>query len=278
MNNRTNMGLVRVSIILSILLALSGTASALQPNQFYGAVTLNGADAPTETIINAYIGEELRGSIMLVSAGEYGYDMNYLDVSGDAGDNGTIINFTVCGAVANETAIWYEDEPPLMLNLTAEDYEAPAVTNATATPASIVANGNDTTQLNVTVIDGCTVGNVTVNLSAIGGDAAQAMDRIGDADVYSVITNATEGTALGAYCLPVNASDGLGNYNTSVCIELTVAAYTKGDFNGNGVIDIGDVAKIANLQLGNIPTTQNDLDIGDFNGNGEIDIGDVAKL
>ncbi|MGP8320621.1 MAG: dockerin type I domain-containing protein [Methanosarcinaceae archaeon] len=282
MNNRTNMGLVRVSIILSILLALSGTASALQPNQFYGAVTLNGADAPTETIINAYIGEELRGSIMLVSAGEYGYDMNYLDVSGDAGDNGTIINFTVCGAVANETAIWYEDEPPLMLNLTAEDYEAPAVTNATATPASIVANGNDTTQLNVTVIDGCTVGNVTVNLSAIGGDAAQAMDRIGDTDVYSVITNATEGTALGAYCLPVNASDGLGNYNTSVCIalEVTMPGLPKnGDINGDGTINTLDAIHLAKYYTGaGSEKFRTIFADGDINSDGSINTLDAIHL
>jgi C1A family cysteine protease len=58
----------------------------------------------------------------------------------------------------------------------------------------------------------------------------------------------------------------------------SIAILMKGDLNGNDVIDIGDVAKISNLQLGNIATTPNDLVRGDFNNNGVIDIYDVAKL
>ena len=58
----------------------------------------------------------------------------------------------------------------------------------------------------------------------------------------------------------------------------SVTIFMKGDFNGNSMIDVGDVAKIANLQLGNIPTTPEDIAKGDFNGNGLIDVGDVAKL
>ena len=58
----------------------------------------------------------------------------------------------------------------------------------------------------------------------------------------------------------------------------SIAILMKGDFNGNGVIDVGDVAKIANLQSGNITTTPDDLVRGDFNNNGVIDIYDVAKL
>jgi len=57
-----------------------------------------------------------------------------------------------------------------------------------------------------------------------------------------------------------------------VCVSL------RGDFNDNGAIDIGDVAKITDKHLCNLPTTPDDLWYGDFNGNGVIDIGDVAKL
>jgi len=60
--------------------------------------------------------------------------------------------------------------------------------------------------------------------------------------------------------------------------EGRVNVLLRGDFNNNGVIDAGDVAKLANLQLGNIPTTPDDLYHGDFNSNGVIDVGDVAKL
>ena len=242
MNVLKKTGPIKALTVLSILIVLSGMAAMTsadgwpaRPNEFYGTVTLNGADAPVGTVINAYIDGELNGTIEITTAGEYGEmpDLDYLKVNGnESEDEGRTITFTVCGAAADHIATnWYADELPRELNFTAVDDEAPAVENANANPTSIV-NGTDTTQLNVTVIDGCrcTVGNVTVNLSAIGGDAAKEMDRVGDTDVYSVTTNATEGTVLGAYCLPVNASDIFGKCNTSVCIALEVTT-PSGDWS-----------------------------------------------
>jgi len=238
LNNRLKIGSVaKASILLSILIALSGMAAIaladedpsddlIMPNRFSGDVLLNGAPAPAGTVINAYIDGGLRGSAVVESPGEY----DHLLVNGNASDGGKNITFRVCGSTAEQNGTWSDTNYLLqILDLTAEDDVAPAVTNANANPASIVANGTDKTQLNVTVIDGCrcTVGTVTVNLSAIGGDAAQEMTRVGDTDVYSVTTNATEGTALGAYCLPVNASDVFGQCNTSVCIALTVENVTS---------------------------------------------------
>jgi hypothetical protein len=246
----------------------------IMPNRFSGNVTLNGAPASVGTVINAYIDGGLRGSVVVESPGEY----EHLSVKGSASDDGENITFTVCGANSEQNGTWSGTSYLLqILDLTAEEDEAPEVTDATATPPSIVADGVETTRLTVNVTDGCTdVADVTVNLSAIGGSDAQVMDFNGG-NMYSTTVTAASGTAQGTYYLYVNASDVFGNYDdTSVCIELTI--YVKGDFNGNGVIDIGDVAKIANLQLGNIPTTPEDLVIGDFNGNGVIDIGDVAKL
>ncbi|MGP8320622.1 MAG: Ig-like domain-containing protein [Methanosarcinaceae archaeon] len=116
----TKTGSIRLLILLSVIVLSASLASALQPNQFYGHVTLNGSDAPTETVISASIEGEPRGSIVLVSTGEYGYDMNYLDVSGDVDDDGKIINFTVGGVYAEETAVWSADElPPQVLDLSA---------------------------------------------------------------------------------------------------------------------------------------------------------------
>ena len=86
-------------------------------------------------------------------------------------------------------------------------------------------------------------------------------------DVSAPIINTTTGNVTGYETIPITTQNGSVD-----------SSPMKGDFNGNDVIDIGDVAKIANLQLGNIPTTPGDLDIGDFNSNNVIDIGDVAKL
>ena len=231
MNNRTKIGSVaRVSILLSILIALSGMAAIAladnpdmspPPNWFSGDnVTLNGALAPAGTVINAFIDGEPKGSIVVGSPGKY----EYLAVNGSTSDDGKNVTFKVCGANAEPNGTWiaWSEQGVQMLDLTAVDNVAPAVTDANANPTSIVADGVETTQLNVTVIDGCTVDTVTVNLSAIGGDAAQAMTCTGDTDVYAVPVTVAEGTAPGAYCLYVNASDVFENYNTSVCIDLVI--------------------------------------------------------
>jgi len=237
-------GLVKAITFFSILIALSGMAAIASAeemiivNMFYGNVTLNGADASPGTVINAYINEEPSVSFTTEHAGMY-----YIIVDGNASDNGGTVTFEVCGATADQTAVWHESYQyqTRVLNLTAVDDEAPAVENANANPSSIVADGVETTQLNVTVIDGCrcTVGNVTVDLSAIGGSEAQEMSRIGDTDVYSVPVTADANTALGAYCLYVNASDVFGTCNTSVCISLEVTEESivdRYDTNDDGVI------------------------------------------
>ena len=280
MNNSMKIGLVKVTLF-SILIALSGMAAIASADEempivniFYGNVTLNGADAPLETVVDAYIEEEFSGS----SENEVG--SYYMGVVGNESDDGKTITFTVCGATADQTAVWYASYQSQLLNLTAVDDEAPAVTDANANPASIV-NGTDMTQLNVTVIDGCrcTVGNVTVNLSAIGGDAAQVMTRIEGTDVYSVITNATEGTALGAYCLQVNASDVFGKCNTSVYIALDVVDELPktGDINGNDAVTLADAIYLAKhvAKMSGYETLYAD---GDINGNDAVTLADAIYL
>jgi len=101
------------------------------------------------------------------------------------------------------------------------DTTPPSVTNPTATPSSILADGTTTSQLNVTVTDDSGVASVTIDLSAIGGSATEVMTAMGD-NVYSAETTAVAGTTPGTYNLPVNATDIYGNSNTSVSIPLTV--------------------------------------------------------
>ena len=102
------------------------------------------------------------------------------------------------------------------------DTTPPLVTNPTATPSSIVADGIHESQLNVTVTDESGIARVTVDLSDIGGSPAQEMIAIPGTDVYTVNTTAAAGTAPDTYELQVNATDNYGNANTSVSIVLTV--------------------------------------------------------
>ena len=288
MDRIKKIGPIKALTVLSILILLSGMAAMTsadgwpsQPNEFYGTVTLNGADAPVGTVINAYIDGELSGTIDVTTSGEYGEmpDLDYLKVNGnESEDEGKTITFTVCGAAADQTVTWSADELPRELDLTAVDDVAPAVTDATATPSSIVANGADTTQLTVTVIDGCGVGSVTVNLSDIGGSAVQAMAPSGG-DTYSTDTTASVDTPPRTHYLYVNASDVFGNCNASVCIELEIVnttTYAKGDLDHNGdVADAVDVAMMLQASVGDITaTSEYNLDGNDQN----ADAVDVAMM
>ncbi|MDD5446975.1 MAG: hypothetical protein PHY36_03720 [Methanocellales archaeon] len=106
------------------------------------------------------------------------------------------------------------------------DTFAPSVTNPTATPSTIYANGIATSLLSVTVTDSTGIASVKVDLSAIGGSATTAMAKVGTTDVYSVTTTASPSTVPGTYNLAVTATDSStnANTNTSVSISLTVQA------------------------------------------------------
>ncbi|RLC79521.1 MAG: hypothetical protein DRI61_07715 [Chloroflexi bacterium] len=131
-------------LLLSVFTALSmtsvmGDTTPLPPNKFYGNVTLNGTDAPIETVVSAYIDGELRGSTTVTTEGKYGDNLNYLIVNGSAADIGSTIVFYVNGVRANETATWQNMEPPRKLDLGAagepsEPEQTPTPTE-TETPA-----------------------------------------------------------------------------------------------------------------------------------------------
>ena len=291
MSRIKKIGPIKVLTVLSILIVLSGMAAVTSadgwqspPNEFYGAVTLNSADAPVGTVINAYIEGELRGTIDVTTAGKYGVsDLDYLKVNGnESEDEGKTITFTVCGAAADQIDTdWNAGAFPRELNLTV-DNEAPAVTNANANPTSIVANGTHESQLTVTVEDDSGIDFVTVNLSAIGGSAVQEMSCVGTTDVYSVTVTADANTAPGAYCLYVNASDVFGKCNTSVCIDLEVTTAglpQTGDINDDGTINMLDAIHLAKYYTGagsdKFRTISAD---GDINSDGSINMLDAIHL
>jgi len=115
---------------------------------------------------------------------------------------------------------------------TVPDTTPPAISNPTATPSSIPADGVTTSVLNVTVIDSVGIASVKVDLSAIGGSATTAMTKIGATDVYSVTTTAAPSTVPGTYNLAVTATDSSTNANTATSsIQLTVTSSEIEVFN-----------------------------------------------
>jgi len=104
------------------------------------------------------------------------------------------------------------------------DTTPPVVTNPSANPSLILADGTQESQLNVTVTDESGIYSVTVDLTEIGGLAAEEMTNIPGTDIYTINTTAAVGTSPGTYYLSVNGTDNSPNRNsnTSVSIPLTV--------------------------------------------------------
>ncbi len=79
-------------------------------------------------------------------------------------------------------------------------------------------------------------------------------------------------TALGNYTVNLTASTASGSATLSRPGYITVTV--KGDFTGDGVVDIGDVAKVAYMVVKKVVADP----AADFNRNGKVDIGDAAKI
>ena len=80
-------------------------------------------------------------------------------------------------------------------------------------------------------------------------------------------------TAPGNYTVNLTVSAPTGSNTLSRPDYITVTR-VKGDFNGNGEVDIGDVSKVAYMVVGKESADPT----ADFNGNDRIDIGDAAKI
>jgi len=76
----------------------------------------------------------------------------------------------------------------------------------------------------------------------------------------------------GSFTVSLNVTNSEGWNLTVKDRYLTV--FPKGDFNQNGEVDIGDVARVAYMVVGRTLLDPS----ADFNGNGEVDVGDAAKI
>ncbi|MCG7850096.1 MAG: putative Ig domain-containing protein, partial [ANME-2 cluster archaeon] len=175
------------------------------------------------------------------------------------------------------------EDVTITVNDIQEDTTPPSVTYPTAAPFIIPTDTDsdpqwgESSRLNVTVTDDDGIASVTIDLSAIGGSAAQPMANIGG-NIWSVATVASAGTPPQTYDLRVNATDIYGHSNTSAVISLTVVK--NGDVNNDGKVDyIGDAVYLVR-HTRNTPGYEEVLyGIADVTGDGKVDfVNDAVYL
>lgn len=209
-----------------------------------------------------------------------------LSAAGTGGDSdvlGLVINelkeasseeISIPASVHNGTFTVWETAPPMVTIPTADPPSIPEDTD-------LDLKWGETAQLNATVTDECGVASVTINLSSIGGRSDQPMMHIPDTDIWTVMVNASAGTARfnGTY-LPHNlmicAIDAFGNANTSVSIPLTVIL--NGDVSNNGEVTLYDATYLANHILNEPGFETMNEQVADVSGNGAVTFYDAMYL
>jgi hypothetical protein len=168
------------------------------------------------------------------------------------------------------------------------DTEAPVVSAPSAQPFTIPEDTDgaplwgERANLSALVIDASNLSSVTINLSLIGGSAAQPMTRNGSSNLWNVLSNASigsarwNGSAYQAHELRVNATDIYGYSNTSVTIPLMVLR--NGDVNKDGAINFADVTYLANHAVHRSGYDAVEDTIAEVNGDGSVNFADVTYL
>ena len=185
-------------------------------------------------------------------------------------DKPVIVTVTDTGGLNNSQTIFVtikENTPPLLTN--------PSSSQLIPDDTDGVPLWGETSTLNITVTDDNKIESVTINLSAIGGSAVQPMDNIAG-NIWSVSTNATEGTSPQLYQLQLNATDKYDNSNISVSIPLVVMR--NGDINGDNKLNIIDAMLLANnVSLPGQYIINNEY-VADVTGDGNLTIVDAMLL
>ena len=153
----------------------------------------------------------------------------------------------------------------------------PVVTNPSATPDTIPADGTTKFVLNVTVIDDIAVDTVTINLTSIGGNATTTMQRL-NGNVYSHETTIAVGTTPVLHYLKVNATDTSGNYKDTVSITLEATTRVKGDFDGDVDVDFDDFVDFAAAYGATTCADPNYNSIADFDNDCNVDFDDFVEF
>jgi len=157
------------------------------------------------------------------------------------------------------------------------------VINISGISFDLLYNSSVVTVSSVSANESFTGSSVTPNIDNLNGITTIVLTNSNlisasvETPVIDIAFNTTggSGSSTSLDLQNVKFSDANSNpYTPTVVVDGMITVGIKGDFNGNGRVDIGDVAKVAFMVAGKVPEDMN----ADFNENGRVDIGDAAKI
>ena len=157
-------------VVLGLLLwATPALAVPPIPHAFYGAVTINGTDAPIGTVVSAKINGEDAGSYTTTAVGQYGSlaERSYLAVGNANANDGDTITFFVRGIIT-DTAAFSSGGGPTEKNLALviTDDSTTGEVEETIPPGQtdVVVDASDIADTTITVDTLAGLGEVTVTV------------------------------------------------------------------------------------------------------------------
>jgi len=157
------------------------------------------------------------------------------------------------------------------------------VTNISGISFNLFYNSSVVTVSSVSANENFVGSSITQNIDNVNGTTRVALTNLNlisalaETPVIDIAFNITGGSGSPTTLdlQNVEFSDANSNpYTPAVVVDGIITVGIKGDFNGNGRVDIGDVAKVAFMVARKVPEDVN----ADFNENGRVDIGDAAKI
>jgi len=237
----TKQKIVFALVFAVAFLALTGGAEA--SHWITGTVNdaADGTPADGHTAIIYYLGDEVNNvSDTIGPTGTSGTNNTYMCdaeiIPGHTWTIGDVIyakvidtgdGYTAGPVSVVTTGAGFDVEP----DMTLQAPSPPIVSGPQAIPPKIGLN-TGVSELRVTVTKTYfDIDTVTVNLSQIGGAWNHTMnDRVNISENTSIFNCTTNSSVVGSFNLAVNATDIMGNSNTSVSIPLEVVNATQFDF------------------------------------------------
>jgi hypothetical protein len=97
------------------------------------------------------------------------------------------------------------------------------------------------------------------------------------ADEFTAVTSATQATGKGTYYIHVQAKDGAGNESDVVTVSAVLVSPKKGDFNGDGKVDVADVILALQIMSDIKPSGSVSMN-AEVNGDGRIGLPDAIYI